>query len=748
MKMRQNFKRPAIICLFFFLCLDAFAVWGPYPKIPEPGGPGKSEGVSRPDEKGKKEQERSNFSREDGTLPLIPYPREIRRTDQYFRIQPGTGIHVLSNEQEDLFAAEDLTGGIRQITGMELTVQNGGADIANSIVLTRPGLNEKMDRWLSGENLEIAKDFHEEGYVLLVNGSNILVAANSATGIFYGVQTLKQLIHRNSGIFRVPGVKIRDWPEMRYRWIQDDWNRGPIPKLAYAKEQVRILSEYKLNGYMIYSENLFQSELYPTVNPYGGTIKSDEMAELIAFGKKHHVEIIPQQQTFGHLHYVLRQEQLAPLGERRGSQILSPAEEGSYQFIDDYLGEIVPMFSSGFFHIGCDETFELGLGKSKGMVERSSFIDVYLDHLRRVAASPALQGKKLLFWGEIALKHPEKLDELPGNVIPVPWQYLPMDSYKTYVQPYADRNMKTIVAPSAFFGGRPFPDFSARLINIRNFVRDGQKYGAEGMLNTTWDDLGEDIFGMGWYGIIFSAAASWQEGESDLIKFRDAYDWAFYRIPEGNRVARAIEMLAAVNDTMDPVIGRVNTEMIYSNPFVEAGTALQNRIQESGKAPSMRLQCEDAYTVFKQSGKQAEIHKETIDALLLGARRMEFIFHKSILASQMSQLFDSFVRNEDISLGVNTPQYDLIMPYASRLGSLRDVTKELKMFHEDQWNKENRPFHRDLIEMRYMRLLMGWEDMYERILKDIRHAGSNEGQHLPREEVGFGFERPGPAYYK
>lgn len=165
---------------------------------------------------------------------------------------------------------------------------------------------------------------------------------------------------------------------MRYRWQQDDWSRGPIPTLEYAKKQIRILSEYKINGYCIYAENLFRSELHPAINPYGGTIAPEQIAELVDYAKRYHVEIVPQQQTFGHLHYVLRQERYAALGEKHGSQILSPSEPEAYDFIGDYLSEIVPVFSSEFIHIGCDETFELGRGKSKELVARSSHADVYM----------------------------------------------------------------------------------------------------------------------------------------------------------------------------------------------------------------------------------------------------------------------------------------------------------------------------------------------------------------------------------
>lgn len=110
----------------------------------------------------------------------------------------------------------------------------------------------------------------------------------------------------------------------------------------------------------------------------------------------------------------------------------------------------MPVFSSEFIHIGCDETFELGRGKSKELVARSSHADVYMGHLRRVAALPALQGKKLLFWGEIAVEHPDKLDLLPAAGIAVAWDYLPRENYDRFLKPYADRGIPTFIAPSPF----------------------------------------------------------------------------------------------------------------------------------------------------------------------------------------------------------------------------------------------------------------------------------------------------------
>ena len=669
-----------------------------------------------------------------GALPLVPYPREVKLQTHDFSIGQKTTIVVRSHDKEDVNAASTLTDDMT--SSANLNTKSGAKKIDGAIILTRPGLDKTADKRLKDAGLEIDSTFDSEGYILLADARGVIVSAPTASGLFYGVQTLRQLLfHSANGLF-IKGVAIRDWPAMRYRWQQDDWARGPIPSLEYAKQQIRILSEYKMNGYCIYAENNYESTLHPVINPYGGTLSAAEMKELVAYGKIYHVEVIPQQQTFGHLHYVLRQELYSDLGEKRGSQILSPTEEGSYQFVNDYLSEVIPMFDSPFVHIGCDETFELGRGKSKELVANSSHADVYLSYLKRIAALAPLKDKKLLFWGDIALSDPQKLDQLPKNMIAVAWDYLARENYSIFLKPFADRHIPTFVAPAAFYGGRVFPDYLSHMNNIRDFVRDGQKYGSIGMLNTSWDDLGEDLFDMGWYGVVFSGACAWQSGESSIERYADAFDWAFYRNAANHAYAEGINKLASVHGT----VGAVNFEMAYSSPFSEVGVAQQNQLQRSGQCRPMRRLCEQAYTLFAQARPHVGLHNQTINALLFAARRLDFVFHKALLASEMSDLYDAFVRDDDKGYAVNTALYDLIMPYASRLGSLRDMTKELKTFHHDLWQYENRPYHWDVVGIRYDRMLLEWEQENNRIQLDLQQLGS--GSHLPREKVGFAFERP------
>ena len=179
--------------------------------------------------------------------------------------------------------------------------------------------------------------------------------------------------------------------------------------------------------------------------------------------------------------------------------------------------------------------------------------------------------------------------------------------------------------------------------------------------------------------------------------------------------------------------------MVMSCPFTEEGVSQQNRLIRMGICHEMRLISEDAYTKFKQNQSGALLHGETIDALLFASRRMDFVFHKALLAQEMSKLYDAIVRDDDKGYEVNTALYDLIIPYASRLGTLRDMTNELRTFHETLWNRENRPFHWGILEARYLKMQMEWENEYDRIKCDLNQVGSS-GKHLSREKAGFIFD--------
>ena len=156
---------------------------------------------------------------------------------------------------------------------------------------------------------------------------------------------------------------------------------------------------------------------------------------------------------------------------------------------------------------------------------------VYLNFLVQIHKQLEPNHKRLLFWGDIAENSPELVGTLPKDMIAVSWHYDAKPDFTKNLEPFLKSGLETWVAPGVNNWNRVYPNNNEALGNIRAFVRDGQKLGATGMLNTVWNDDGEGIFDENWFGVLFGAAAAWQPGESDEANFIASYGQAFHDDP-------------------------------------------------------------------------------------------------------------------------------------------------------------------------------------------------------------------------
>ena len=91
------------------------------------------------------------------------------------------------------------------------------------------------------------------------------------------------------------------------------------------------------------------------------------------------------------------------------------------------------------------------------------------------------------------------------------------------IEPFAKNGIETWVAPGDANWNEVYPVAKTALWNIQGFIRDGQRLGSTGALTTVWNDDGEGLFNMDWYGVLFGAVAAWQPGESSIADYQDAY---------------------------------------------------------------------------------------------------------------------------------------------------------------------------------------------------------------------------------
>ena len=625
-------------------------------------------------------------------LRLVPAPRECSAVKS---ISIGSaGLHIVSGKtSEDQFAAKDL----------EESLKDRGIVVGKEKATT-----VRFER-VTAEHAKDGFEKPEEAYKIEPTPRGLTVIAETGAGIFYGAQTVKQLI-RGSGkdaVLLVP--TIRDWPAMAHRGLSDDWSRGPLPNMDFLKREIRTLAAYKYNIFSPYFEHTFAYASTPVAAFPGGAMTPEEGRELVEYAAKYHITIIPEQEAFGHLHHVLKFEQYSPLGETPHGAVLAPGDARTLPQIGEWFGELAKVFPGPYAHIGADETFELGLGRTRDEVTQKGLGAVYLNFLTQIHQQLEPNHKRLLFWGDIAENSPELVGTLPKDMIAVSWHYDAQPDFTKNLEPFIKSGLETWVAPGVNNWNRVYPNNNEALGNIRGFVRDGQKLGATGMLNTVWNDDGEGIFDENWFGVLFGAAAAWQPGESPEANFIASYGQAFHNDPTG-KISQAQQELMAAHATLRKAgLYDVQDSYFWVDPFSPEGQQVAAKLVPV--APELRLHAERAITLLAQARAAGKLdNPEALDAIELGARRIDFIGYKFLAAEEIASLYakaQSLASDKSHWSEVSEALH-MIGSNNGRLEDIRDGYSQIGQLFNDAWLRDNRPYWLANNMARYDRATQMW----------------------------------------
>lgn len=370
----------------------------------------------------------------------------------------------------------------------------------------------------------------EEGYFLNISDNRILLFAETRRGIFYAIQSLKFILRYNQAGYTLPAVAILDWPDLAMRGITDDMSRGQVSTTENFKKLIRFLAEYKMNVYMPYIEDIFKFEQYPSIGVNRGTVTPGEWAELQQYAGEFHVEVIPIFQTLGHYENILNQPEFIKYAEFPGAASLNTVSEQTYTFLDNLLTEVVPVFDSEYFHIGADESWDVGKWASREKAERYGIASVHAEHYRRVFKLMEKYNKKIMMYGDIVLDNPTILNEIPNDVIMFDWHYYPQNFYKS-VEIFNKAGQPFIVSPGAHNWRNMFPNLSDALANIRQLTIDGWRNGALGSITSNWGDYGAmNLRELNYYPYAFAANCAWNTQSAHQDNFEHYFYAGFYGI--------------------------------------------------------------------------------------------------------------------------------------------------------------------------------------------------------------------------
>jgi hypothetical protein len=437
---------------------------------------------------------------------LMPVPRQVTWGAGSTALPTELYVAATSQQQALMPALRRLKASVESKLGIPV-----------QIVGTATGLGDEPCVLINPANSAVS---HAQGYTLTVGNGRIAVDAPTAEGAAYGIATLKQLL---VGAGRqVPNVVISDWPDFGRRGVMLDISRGKVPTMESLYKFVDLLADLKVNEFQLYTEHTFAYKEHKEVWQNYSPMTGEEILLLDRYCKERFVDLVPNQNSFGHLTPWLihdRYQHLAettggwetPWGNRNEEPFsLAAVEPATIPFLGSLYDELLPHFTSPYFNVGCDETFDLGQGRSKEAVAKYGEHRVYLDQLLRIYQLVSARGKTMQFWGDIIVKAPELIAELPKDIVALEWGYEADHPFDERCGHFAKAGVPFYVCP----GTSTWNSFVGRTTNamgnLRNAAENGLKHGAIGFLNTIWGDRGHQDYEPVYYlPIAYGAGVSW-----------------------------------------------------------------------------------------------------------------------------------------------------------------------------------------------------------------------------------------------
>lgn len=675
-------------------------------------------------------------------LNTVPTLKEVRLGEGKFGINNETTLLLGKNHtRADKFAAQLLNQEIENLikTPLPIKVPQAPSSFKNAIILTIPEREREFLKIFKWRSFLADKKLEEEGYIIGVEDECIVLAAASEAGLFYGVQTLRQLLESKEGKAVVPVLWVRDWPEIQHRGIMQDISRGQILTLDTCKELIRILSYFKINLLSLYIEHTFVFEKHPVIGQGCGSLTREEVKELDEYARDYHIELVPSFQALGHLYQILKHKEYAYLAETQSRWSLSPANEESYKFLGELLSEIVPPFSSKFFNIGCDEVLDLGEGKSKKIAQELGKGGLYLSHILKVKRVLDEYGKTTMLWGDMLLHHPEVIPNLPKDIIIMNWHYGTdklegSDYYRPLIEVFQKAGLQQFACPGTSSWRRLFPDIGIAKRNIECFISEAKKFGVEGVLTTNWGDEGNhNLLGYVWYGFAFSAEASWNPNKIEERSFDRGFCGQFFG-PDAGAIARAMRLLSQSNSTISIDLPQEYSSWAYllfwDDPFEGKYSLNVKDPLETGR--KLTIISSSASEIVSGSRGKVTKNKKWLDDLLFAAQELGYLGKRLLFVEKVRNLYQHAYTN----FGDQKAVTENLTKILTLLKQLRSDLLRLKERYQALWLRENREPGLDYNLRRYTSLIKSFDKKILEI-EEIEENYRKPGGWLPLPDEIF-----------
>ncbi len=478
----------------------------------------------------------------------------------------------------------------------------------------------------------------EESYFLSIEHDGVEIEAGTDSGFYRGLTTLNQIVQVNGQL--LPCLKIEDKPNLEVRGYMLDISRCKVPTQESLFQLVDTLASLKFNQLQFYTEHTFAYQNHQSVWRDASPLTAEEVQALDTYCYNRFVELVPNQNSFGHMDRWLRHDNYKYLAECPDGYVhpisgslpwggtLKP-DQTSLDFMSELYDELLPNFRSNLFNIGGDEPWELGQGWSRDVVKAKGKHQVYLDHLLSIHKQVTAREKKMQFWGDIILESPNLAKELPEDAIGVIWGYEADHPFEKQCASFQDSGIPFYVAPgtSAWntIGGRQ----QNAITNVRAATEQAIRFGAQGILLTNWGDFGHHHFPpISYPAIIWAATLSWNissESEFDDIQ---AINTIFFD-DTSLEIAEAIFSLSNLinNFSYQPINRTLLNDLLFSSGENFQYNLSKTNQEELEDCQSGLLKLLDQLGSSIVSSKNANLVKEE---LILSCQLLCFAINKGL----------------------------------------------------------------------------------------------------------------------
>lgn len=617
---------------------------------------------------------------------LLPEPQSIHYGQGALSLQ-NLAISLSPKPAADVqFALHELTKILSERSGKGIRQRPSTNTATIRYSVKTPGQE------LPGPN-EAVNGNTREHYALTISQTGIDITAQTSTGLYYAVQTIRQLIQGQGPKAFLPFVTISDQPKLAYRGVMMDFAHGGLLTVDEIKKQIDFLARWKTNQYYFYNEVSIQLNGFPTLN-YKASYSQAQIRSIIAYARERHMDVIPFVNFYGHLHELIRNEKYASLAIGHYGHELDPRNPAVQTLLKAWIKQYTSLFSSPFIHVGFDETWE-----TKRLANASpTKLDpeaLYIQQLTFVSNEFKQYGKTLLAWTDMNAFYPTILTKFPADVIPVIWEYSPdTTAINNYLNPVLKAKKPFFIQPAVSGWGHIYPASDYTYENINLCLKAGLQHHTLGFITSVWTDSVEPFVRASWLFMAYGCLAAWQGTVPDKSTFVERYSAVVYPAARSDMQA-AFGHLATAGQYLEKCLGK-NTQSLprgtlvesWSNPF--SAYYLANTADHKADFEQVRLHTEEAQARLIGALQQAAPSDTSfIQSLLVSARLINYSASRFLWAKAITDRWNHGMMAQPKDDYVF---YDLTYPCHSLLVDAMDETGELKQAYAQAWLSENLPY--------------------------------------------------------